>query len=44
VLTLGGPLHGADALAGIAKTWLETRFAGGRHWARVNKIMAVERG
>jgi ribose 5-phosphate isomerase B len=44
VLTLGGPLHSADALASIAKTWLETRFAGGRHWARVNKIMAVERG
>ena len=44
VLTLGGPLHGADALAGIVKTWLETRFAGGRHWARINKIMAVERG
>ncbi len=44
VLTLGGPLHGADVLAAIVKTWLETRFAGGRHWARVNKIMAVERG
>ena len=44
VLTLGGPLHSADALAAIVKTWLETRFAGGRHWARVNKIMAVERG
>jgi len=44
VLTLGGPLHTADVLAAIVKTWLETRFAGGRHWARVNKIMAVERG
>jgi len=44
VLTLGGPLHGADALAAIAKTWLQTRFAGGRHWARVNKITAAERG
>jgi ribose 5-phosphate isomerase B len=44
VLTLGGPLHSADILAGIVKTWLETRFAGGRHWARVNKIMAAERG
>ena len=44
VLTLGGPLHGADLLAAIVKTWLETRFGGGRHWARVNKIMAVERG
>jgi ribose 5-phosphate isomerase B len=31
-------------LAAIVKTWLATPFAGGRHWARVNKIMAVERG
>jgi len=44
LLTLGGPLHSADALAAIVKTWLQTPFAGGRHWARVNKIMAVERG
>jgi ribose 5-phosphate isomerase RpiB len=28
----------------MAKTWLETRFGGGRHMARVNKIMAIERG
>jgi ribose 5-phosphate isomerase B len=44
LLTLGGPLHSADALAAIVKTWLQTPFAGGRHWVRVNKIMAVERG
>jgi ribose 5-phosphate isomerase B len=44
VLTLGGPLHTPDTLAAIVKTWLATPFAGGRHWARVNKIMAVERG
>src|SRR4030042_163341 len=44
LLALGGPLHSADALAAIVKTWLQTPFAGGRHWARVNKIMAVERG
>ncbi len=44
VLTLGGPLHGAEQLADMAKTWLETRFGGGRHMARVNKIMAIERG
>jgi ribose 5-phosphate isomerase RpiB len=42
--TLGGPLHGADSLAAIVKTWLQTPFAGCRHWARVNKTMAVERG
>jgi ribose 5-phosphate isomerase B len=44
VLTLGGPLHGAEQLADMAKTWLATRFGGGRHMARVNKIMAIERG
>jgi ribose 5-phosphate isomerase B len=43
VLTLGGPLHGAEQLADMAKTWLATRFGGGRHMARVNKIMAIER-
>jgi ribose 5-phosphate isomerase B len=43
VLTLGGPLHETEQLCEMAKVWLETRFAGGRHWSRVNKIMAVER-
>jgi ribose 5-phosphate isomerase B len=44
VLTLGGPLHTPDELCEMAKVWLETRFAGGRHWPRINKMMAVERG
>jgi len=44
VLSLGGPLHDAGQLCDMAKTWLETRFGGGRHMARVNKIMAIERG
>jgi len=43
VLTLGGPLHTPDELREMVKLWLETSFAGGRHWKRVNKIMAVER-
>lgn len=43
VLTLGGPLHKADELCEMAKVWLVTRFAGGRHWPRINKMMAVER-
>ena len=43
VLTLGGPLHSVDELCEMAKVWLETRFAGGRHWKRINKMMAVER-
>jgi len=44
VLTLGGPLHTPDELCQMVKVWLETRFAGGRHWPRINKMMAVERG
>jgi ribose 5-phosphate isomerase B len=44
VLTLGGPLHGPDRLAEMVRVWLATRFAGGRHIVRVNKIMAIERG
>jgi len=43
VLTLGGPLHTPDELREMVKLWLETSFTGGRHWKRVNKIMAVER-
>ncbi len=44
VLTLGGPRHPADELCRMVRAWLETRFAGGRHLARVNKIMSLERG
>jgi ribose 5-phosphate isomerase B len=44
VLTLGGPLHSPDELCEMCKVWLETRFTGGRHWPRINKMMAVERG
>ncbi len=43
VLTLGGPLHSPEALCRMAKLWLETRFAGGRHWRRINKMMEAER-
>ncbi|MCG8573199.1 MAG: ribose 5-phosphate isomerase B [Spirochaetes bacterium] len=43
VLTLGGPLHTPDQVCEMAKIWLETRFEGGRHWARINKIMALEK-
>ncbi|MCX7026695.1 MAG: RpiB/LacA/LacB family sugar-phosphate isomerase [Spirochaetes bacterium] len=44
VLSLGGPLHLPDQLAEMAKVWLQTKFAGGRHIVRINKIMALERG
>jgi ribose 5-phosphate isomerase B len=43
VLTLGGPLHRDEEIFEMVRVWLETRFAGGRHWPRVNKIMALER-
>jgi len=44
VLSLGGPLHDAGQLCEMAKVWLQTRFGGGRHVVRINKIMALERG
>jgi ribose 5-phosphate isomerase B len=44
VLSLGGPLHDSGQLCDMSRTWLETRFGGGRHLVRVNKIMAIERG
>ena len=43
VLTLGGQRHSPDELCTLVKLWLETRFAGGRHWPRINKLMALER-
>ena len=44
VLTLGGPLHPPAELCEMAKVWLTTKFGGDRHWPRINKMMAVERG
>ncbi|MBP8934001.1 MAG: ribose 5-phosphate isomerase B [Candidatus Atribacteria bacterium] len=43
VLTLGGPLHPIEELYEIVKVWLETKFAGGRHWKRINKMMDIEK-
>ncbi|RLW69385.1 MAG: ribose-5-phosphate isomerase [spirochete symbiont of Stewartia floridana] len=43
ILTLGGPLHDKAELCVMVKTWLETKFQGGRHLERINKIMALER-
>jgi len=43
VLTLGGPMHEPKELCEMVKVWLETRFEGGRHWPRINKMMAVEK-
>lgn len=43
VLTMGTAQHTADELCTMAKRWLETRFEGGRHWVRINKMMSIER-
>ena len=43
VLTLGASLIGPELARAIVTAWLETRFAGGRHAARVEKILDLER-
>jgi len=43
VLTLGTKTVEPALAAEIALLWLTTDFAGGRHWPRVNKVMALER-
>ena len=43
VLTLGAGLIGVNLAKQIVKTWLTTKFAGGRHSSRVDKIKSVEK-
>jgi ribose 5-phosphate isomerase B len=43
VLTLGARLLTQTQAEDVLRTWLETPFAGGRHQARVEKIMEIER-
>ena len=43
VLTMGTLQHTSSELCEMAKLWLETRFEGGRHWPRINKMMSIER-
>ena len=42
VLTLGARLLQPEQAREITAVWLETRFAGGRHQKRVDKIVALE--
>lgn len=42
VLTLGGRLLTESQAETVLRTWLATPFSGGRHQARVDKIMALE--
>ena len=43
VLTMGTDQHTVSEICAMAKLWLETDFEGGRHWPRINKMMAIER-
>ena len=43
VLTMGTLQHSSADLCTMARLWLETKFEAGRHWPRINKIMALER-
>ncbi len=42
VLTLGGRLLTPSQAEDVLRTWLATPFAGGRHQARVQKILDIE--
>jgi ribose 5-phosphate isomerase B len=43
ILTMGTAQHQKEELCVMAKLWLETKFEGGRHWPRINKMMSIER-
>ena len=43
VLTLGGRLLRPDEAREIMRVWLDTKFAGGRHQGRLEKIAAIEK-
>lgn len=43
VLTLGSRVTGIEVCKGILQVWLESWFSGGRHTARVEKIVDVEK-
>lgn len=43
VLALGGRVTDFETAKEIVKIYLETKFSGGRHERRVNKIMALEK-
>ena len=43
ILTLGGRLLTVSQAEAVLRTWVATPFAGGRHQARVDKIMEIEK-
>ncbi|WP_263282480.1 ribose 5-phosphate isomerase B [Schnuerera sp. xch1] len=42
ILALGGRVIGKDLAIEIVSTWLDSKFQGGRHERRVNKISSIE--
>ncbi|HEY76184.1 MAG TPA: ribose 5-phosphate isomerase B [Thermoflexia bacterium] len=44
ILCLGGRVLGVGSALEVVRTFLEARFAGGRHARRIGKIEAIERG
>jgi len=43
ILCLGGQTIGVALAKDMVRVWLETKFAGGRHARRVDKIMGIEK-
>jgi ribose 5-phosphate isomerase B len=43
VLTMGTAQHKPEELCEMTVLWLKTKFEGGRHWPRINKMMSLER-
>ena len=43
ILTMGTAQHRPEELCEMAALWLKTKFEGGRHWPRINKMMSLER-
>lgn len=43
VLALGQRIVGSEVARDLVRIWLDTAFDGGRHQARVEKLMALER-
>ncbi len=42
ILVLGAKALGEETIKGILETWLTTKFGGGRHQKRLDKITAIE--
>ena len=43
IITLGGRVLGPGIAVDIIRTWLSSKFSGGKHRLRVDKISAIER-